>query len=73
MGTGSSKHEPDLGPLDGEKARPTKRTVHEVEANCHTGHSMMKNPPASEEDNELTGRIANLSPINSFFAIPEPT
>ncbi len=73
MGPGSSKHGTHLGPPDGEKSRPTERTVHQAEAKRHTGYSMMMNPPASEGENKLTGRIANLSPINSFFAIPEPT
>jgi hypothetical protein len=59
VGPGSSKHEPDLGPPEGEK------TVHEAEAKRHTGQSMMKNPPATEGDNEMTGRIANL--VNRFL------
>jgi hypothetical protein len=61
VGPGSSKHGTDLGPPDGEK------TVHEAEAKRHPGQSMMKNPPASEGDNKLTGRIANL--VNRFLPL----
>jgi hypothetical protein len=73
VGPGSAKHETVPGPRDGEKSRPTERTVHEAEAKRPTGQSMMKNPPASEEDNKLIGTIANLNPIESFFAITEQT
>ncbi len=58
MGPDSAKHGADLGPPDGEKSSPTERTVGEAEAkrHSHTGHIMMKNPPASEGDNNQTGR-----------------
>jgi hypothetical protein len=61
VGPGSSKHEPDLGPPGGEKI------VQEAEAKRHTGHSMMNNPPSSEGDYKLTGRIANL--VNRFLPL----
>ncbi len=64
VGPDSSKQQADLGPPDGEKARPTERTVGEAEAKRPTRHSMMKNPPTSEGDNKLTGRIANLNPLS---------
>ncbi len=62
VGLGSAKQQADLGPPDGDKSRPTERTVDEAEANRHTGQSMMNNPPSSEGDNKLTGRIASLNP-----------